>query len=554
MHEPDLGTRARPSLVGRTLPGGLLVRERVGATTMGVIYRAESTDTKCEFQLVFLTGARDRDLTALRAQLTRAAAIAHPNVAAVKTIGDTLYGVPYIAFEALRGELLSEMLQNRSVLPIDEAVDLILQAAAGLQAAHEAGVLHGNLSPETILVTSGEEGGPLVKVIRFGLARPEPEPSGQAESVAGFAAPEHLAGHPPSVSGDVFSLGAILYHMLSGYMPSGQPPDVARELGGLPSGVQAALTGALDPRPEHRFKSVAVFRQLLQGCGSEGEASEQRQLPRRSAGWQQRASLVGTVAAIAAGIAWWAVRGERGAEPALPASDGSVAALRTPPSPAEADTLPDAAASGPQRFAPRAAARSPRSSSARSLPASEPQKPKPKQVAAQPSESVVPRLPVGDNPPGSPALAEHPPPFVPEPPGRSVRPSPAPAPAQPVSPKPGIAVPGDRMAETREAAGRTLATYARALESNDLHAVEWIYPQITDRERTAWKKFFEVSRDLAVTLNIERLSLSGSEAHLDVEGTYRYWNRTLLRQEVTPVRFLATVRRDGDTWHVSAIR
>jgi hypothetical protein len=124
---------------------------------------------------------------------------------------------------------------------------------------------------------------------------------------------------------------------------------------------------------------------------------------------------------------------------------------------------------------------------------------------------------------------------------------------KPVPPRP-AAPRRDAVAEAREAAGRTLATYARALESSDLHAVEWIYPGITDRERAAWKKFFEVARDLVVTLNIERLDLTGSEARLDVEGTYRYWNRTLHRPEVAPVRFLATVRRAGDTWHLSAIR
>ena len=64
-------------------------------------------------------------------------------------------------------------------------------------------------------------------------------------------------------------------------------------------------------------------------------------------------------------------------------------------------------------------------------------------------------------------------------------------------PKPAMTAPIDATAEARAAAGRTLATYARALEANDLHAVEWIYPRITDRERAAWKKFFEVARDLS---------------------------------------------------------
>jgi hypothetical protein len=63
-----------------------------------------------------------------------------------------------------------------------------------------------------------------------------------------------------------------------------------------------------------------------------------------------------------------------------------------------------------------------------------------------------------------------------------------------------------------------------------------------------------VALDLVVTLNIERLAVGGAEAHLDVEGTYQYWNRSLHRPEVAPVRFLATVRRDGDTWHLTAIR
>jgi hypothetical protein len=114
--------------------------------------------------------------------------------------------------------------------------------------------------------------------------------------------------------------------------------------------------------------------------------------------------------------------------------------------------------------------------------------------------------------------------------------------------------PTDDVAAAREAASRTLASYARALESSDLHALEWVYPHISDRERGAWKKFFGVARDLVVTLNIERMAVIGSEAHLDVRGNYRYWNRSLHRPEVAPVRFLATVRRDGDTWHLSSIR
>jgi hypothetical protein len=111
----------------------------------------------------------------------------------------------------------------------------------------------------------------------------------------------------------------------------------------------------------------------------------------------------------------------------------------------------------------------------------------------------------------------------------------------------------DAADEGRAAAQRALATYAKALESSDLKAVEGAYPGITDRERAAWQKFFGVARDLVVTLSVERFALAGSEVRMNVQGTYRYWNRTLRRVEQAPVRFLATVKRDRDNWRLVAV-
>jgi hypothetical protein len=96
--------------------------------------------------------------------------------------------------------------------------------------------------------------------------------------------------------------------------------------------------------------------------------------------------------------------------------------------------------------------------------------------------------------------------------------------------------------------------YARALESNDVRAVEWAYPELTEREREAWKKFFSVARDLVVTLDIERYAIAGSEAKLDVRGSYQYWNRSLHRSDRAPVRFLATLKQSADGWRLTAIR
>jgi serine/threonine protein kinase len=554
VHEPDPNPCTRPPLIGQTLPGGLIVRARVGETSSGFVFRAESANTHRELQLVFIPGTADGKPDPLPDLLARAAAITHPNIAAVEMVGETPDGVRYVACEECQGERLSEMLQAREVLPLAEAVDLILQAAAGLQAAHEAGVLHGNLSPEAILVSSGEDDRPLLKLIRFGLTEPGHEP---AETVRPYTAPERLAGQPPSVAGDLFSLGAVLYHMLSGYPPD----DAIRVAGPLPAGVRAALMGALEPTPQQRIKSAAAFRWLLHGCGSEGSPAE-RPAPRPTASQRSRVARsrvrkVRAVAIIVMGVTWWVMRGQHRSEPAVPPTEVSeVVVSPTPPSvaPPAAPTLPDTDATKAERLAPLATARPARSPSPSSPSARPPQKTKPETPAAEGYEAMATGPVADDTSSARLASEERSLTTATEGAGRNPTPPPAlPAP-KPMPPKPAMAAPRDATAEARAAAGRTLATYARALEANDLHAVEWIYPRITDRERTAWKKFFEVARDLVVTLNIERLAVGGAEAQLDVEGTYQYWNRTLHRPEIAPVRFLATVRRDGDTWHLSAIR
>jgi hypothetical protein len=135
-----------------------------------------------------------------------------------------------------------------------------------------------------------------------------------------------------------------------------------------------------------------------------------------------------------------------------------------------------------------------------------------------------------------------------------VAPVPVTAPPPPLArPKPAPVRSVDAEAEARAGAEQTLAAYARALESQDLKAVEWVYPGLTARERAAWRQFFKVTREFEVTLNIERLAILGSEAQLDVRGFYEYWNRSLHRAERTPVNFLATLRRSPDGWRLIAI-
>src|SRR5438128_1958843 len=153
-HDPVASPCRESTLVGRTLRAGIRVRERLGDTPVGELYRAEYPP-RVEVA-VLLLGSASTDsvaLAVLRQRFRHAIQIQHPNVAAIHELSETHDGLVYVVAECLTGELLCETLARRGALPQGEALDLCLQAAAGLQAAHAARWVHGNLSPETMVLT-----------------------------------------------------------------------------------------------------------------------------------------------------------------------------------------------------------------------------------------------------------------------------------------------------------------------------------------------------------------------------------------------------------------
>jgi D-alanyl-D-alanine dipeptidase len=245
--------------VGRTLRAGIRVRERLGDAPLGPLYRAEYPNG-LEVAVVLLgsTSADSGALGLLRQRYHDAIQIQHPNVAAIHELSETDDGLVYVVAEFLTGELLSETLARRGALPLGEAVDLCLQAAGGLQEAHEVGWVHGRLSPDTILLTRTVGGRLLVKLIGFSpeslLRRADAAlPIEQGVSLK-HASPERLAGHPPDERGDVYSLGAVLHHLLTGV-----PPSLPFKGGATPEAMRAVLARALAPSPAQRFQTVAEF-------------------------------------------------------------------------------------------------------------------------------------------------------------------------------------------------------------------------------------------------------------------------------------------------------
>jgi len=252
------GTRLGPYEVLGTL----------GAGGMGKVLRARDTRLDREVALKVLPAS-----WAL-AEARAAAGLKHPGIAAVYDVGEDA-GVAYMVSELVEGRTLRDMLAD-GPLPQRQAVDLAAQIADAAAAAHAAGITHRDLKPENILVM----GGGRIKILDFGLARQAPGVSGgeagtQAvtrdgviQGTVGYMSPEQARGRPVDARSDLFSIGAILYEMLTGLCPFARE-SVADTLSAVlkeepaepPPEVSPALreivARCLVKEAAHRFQSAA---------------------------------------------------------------------------------------------------------------------------------------------------------------------------------------------------------------------------------------------------------------------------------------------------------
>src|SRR5271165_5152639 len=201
----------------------------LGAGGMGEVYRARDGTLKRDVAIKVLPEYWSRDPDRLRrfeqeAQAT--AALNHPNIVSIFHVGQ-YHGSPYIVTELLQGETLRDRLR-RGPMRLREVLDFGVELARGLAAAHDAGVVHRDLKPENIWVTKDGR----IKILDFGLAKLDPAKSASAHDATvtlqqhtspghvlgtvGYMSPEQVRGQAADARSDIFTLGAILYEMLTG--------------------------------------------------------------------------------------------------------------------------------------------------------------------------------------------------------------------------------------------------------------------------------------------------------------------------------------------------
>ncbi len=229
---PDMGpddiTRSFIHLERNSLIGHYRIIERIGAGGMGEIYLAEDTSLNRKVALKFLPSHLCRDAE-FRARFSReaqaAARLSHPNIVTIFEVSE-VNGQLFLAMEYVEGQSLRDQTKGKQ-LPLEQVLNIAIQLCAGLQAAHEKGIVHRDIKPaNTLIDTSGR-----VRIVDFGLAAVRGgEPltrTGSTLGTIGYMSPEQVEGEPTDERSDIFSCGVVIYEMITGQSPFAGPSDVA---------------------------------------------------------------------------------------------------------------------------------------------------------------------------------------------------------------------------------------------------------------------------------------------------------------------------------------
>ncbi|HET7423268.1 MAG TPA: serine/threonine-protein kinase, partial [Gemmatimonadales bacterium] len=283
---PSSWTDAEESWIGRRIGPYSIVRE-LGRGGMGAVYLAERADGQYHHRLALKLIKRGMDteqvLARFRAERQILASLDHPNIARLLDGGSTEQGLPFFAMEFIEGEPI-DTYANRAGLSIEDRLRLFLQVCGAVAYAHQHLVIHRDIKPLNILVTS--EGAP--KLLDFGIAKVLHAGDDETSTVTGmrlltpeYASPEQVEGRHATTVSDVYALGVVLYELLTGRSPyrllSRAPRDVVEAVRttdpdrpsqvGDDEKVRRRLRGDLDTilltalrkEPDRRYQSVEQF-------------------------------------------------------------------------------------------------------------------------------------------------------------------------------------------------------------------------------------------------------------------------------------------------------
>ena len=248
------------------------VRHLLGRGGMGTVYQVDDVDLSREVALKLIRNDIAENAMVLerfKREIQLSSKVTHRNVLRVYDLGEA-DGVQYLTMQFIAGGDLASLLKRERHLPMERVLKIFKQVCEGLEAAHEQGVVHRDLKPQNVMLGSGDH----VYLTYFGLAKTH-EQSGmtQTGAVVGtpyYMSPEQVKGEPAGPRSDIYSLGIILYEMVTGSVPYGgnsvyevmiqrlqKPPRPPRELNPqIPGYVEKILERCLAVDPNARYQTV----------------------------------------------------------------------------------------------------------------------------------------------------------------------------------------------------------------------------------------------------------------------------------------------------------
>jgi serine/threonine-protein kinase len=307
---------------------------RLARGGMGQVYLIEHRELgrECVAKLIHERLASEQQLLErIRIEAESLGTLNHPNIVSVNNFGTTQDGRPFIVMEYLRGRDLARTLASGRSFSVIESIDIILQACSALGAAHSIGVIHRDIKPENLFLHEESDGSTVLKILDFGVARiipgvspdtptplPQPTATGVIVGTLRYASPEGVSGQRVDYRADIYSLGLVLYRLLTGRNPFGDhlsdtgiitatlteapaaPSSVATQY--IPSELDEIVLKALQKSPEERYATMKDFKVALSyvrdTLAADEHFSEEIVLPLNRELAQDMSSCTSTVAAV----------------------------------------------------------------------------------------------------------------------------------------------------------------------------------------------------------------------------------------------------------------
>jgi eukaryotic-like serine/threonine-protein kinase len=335
-------------MVGEVLADRYELEELVGTGGMSSVFRAHDRllDRKVALKILHQQYSSDDDyVERFRREARSVAALSHPNIVTVIDRGEHEER-QFIVFEYVEGENLKRLIERRGPSPVPAALELAIQIARGLAFAHQQGLVHRDVKPQNVLLN----GDGRAKVTDFGIARSLDVQRGMTQTgtvlgTSDYIAPEQAQGQRVDEHTDVYSLGVVLYELLTSEVPfpgenfvavamrhiNEEPPPVLAKRPDVSPRVDAAVRRAMAKRAEDRFPTMDAFCAELEACLTElqGAGTQlarpvvRRQHRPRFSPWPLLLALVVLAIAVAVG-AVLILRNDSGGPPGGGSPGGSV--------------------------------------------------------------------------------------------------------------------------------------------------------------------------------------------------------------------------------------